>query len=32
VGGHGLFLLHKEHLEMLYHIENSPAVQEYEEA
>ena len=31
VGGHGLFLLHKEHLKLLYHTENSLTVQEYEE-
>jgi hypothetical protein len=31
VGGHGLFLLHKEHLKLLYYIEYSPTVQEYEE-
>ena len=31
VGGLGLFLLHKEHLKFLYHTENSPTVQEYEE-
>jgi hypothetical protein len=37
VGGHGLqirrtlILLHKEHLKLLYCIENFPTVQEYEE-
>jgi hypothetical protein len=31
VDAHGLFLLHKEHLKLLYHTENSLTVQEYEE-
>ena len=31
VGGHDLFLLHKEHLKLLCHTENSLTVQDYEE-